>query len=126
MQWIKGRTRQQGALTEQLALTYLLENNLSHLESNFRCKLGEIDLIMQQGELIVFVEVKYRKSLSFGGPMLAVSKQKQRKLTKTAYYYLQINALNAYNTPCRFDVVTLLGAIDSPEITWIKDAFTGA
>ena len=85
--------------------------------------MGEFDLIFKDGRTWIFVEVKYRKSSSFGGPLSAVSKSKQQKLKNTAAFYLQQNGINENNTDFRFDVIGLLGSIDDPEVTWLKSAF---
>ncbi|WOH35845.1 YraN family protein [Thalassotalea fonticola] len=118
-------TKQQGAFFEQAALDYLLKQKLSLIERNFSCKLGEIDLIMQDQDVLVFIEVKYRKSTSFGEPFEMVSASKQKKICKTAQIYLQKHRLNEYNTFCRFDVVSIKGPTTSTEITWLKNAFNG-
>ena len=125
MTWnsVKRNTREQGQETEEMALEFLKNNGLTLISKNFQCRCGEIDLIVDDNGTIVFVEVKYRKSDKFGGPLLAVSKDKIHKLTKTAQFYLQQAKLNEYNTPCRFDIVSLLGSMPEPEITWLKNAF---
>jgi len=116
-------TRQTGQFSESIAATYLLKNGLKEVTRNFNCKMGEIDLIMLDQQTLVFVEVKYRKNATFGGAMAAISPSKQIKLQKSANFYLQKQQLNAYNTPCRFDVVALEGNLTQPEITWLKNAF---
>jgi putative endonuclease len=118
-------SKQQGSFFEQAALNYLLEQHLDLIEKNFQCRLGEIDLIMQDRETLVFVEVKYRKSAHFGDPLEMVSKAKQRKICKTAQVFLQKQGMNEYNTFCRFDVVSIKGPTASTEITWLKNAFNG-
>lgn len=118
-------TKHQGDFFEQAALDYLLEQKLNLIERNFRSKSGEIDLIMQEHEFLVFVEVKYRKSSAFGEPFEMVSPSKQQKICKTAQIYLQKHGLNEYNTFCRFDVVSIKGPAASTEITWLKNAFNG-
>jgi len=112
-----------GKITEQLAAKYLTEQGLIFKACNFHNRRGELDLIMTEANTWVFVEVKYRKSTGFGGAVAAVSVDKQQKIRQCAAYYLQKSGLNEYNTPCRFDVVTLEGNITNPEITWLKNAF---
>ncbi|WP_281555852.1 YraN family protein [Thalassomonas sp. RHCl1] len=116
-------TRETGRQTETLAANYLLEQGLTLIGKNFSAKTGEIDLLMREQQVLVFVEVKYRKHPTFGGALAAVSASKQKKIRQTAEFYLQQAGLNAYNTPCRFDVVTLQGSIERPQITWLKNAF---
>ena len=116
-------TKATGDYTENIAANYLKTQGLTELARNFHCKMGEIDLIMQSEQTLVFVEVKYRKNNNFGGALAAVSAAKQKKLQKSANFYLQKQQLNAYNTPCRFDVVAIEGSLASPQITWLKNAF---
>ncbi len=110
-------------MTEQLAATYLTEKGLIVKDCNFHNRRGELDLIMTEADTWVFVEVKYRKNANFGGAIASISAAKQQKIKQCAAYYLQNAGLNEYNTPCRFDVVTLEGNIANPEITWLKNAF---
>lgn len=112
-----------GACTEELAKVFLVNKGLTFKHANFSCKTGEIDLIMLEGNTIVFVEVKYRKSGHYGGAVSAVSPSKQQKIKKCAQFYLQHIGLNEYNTSCRFDVVTLDGALSQPDINWFQNAF---
>ena len=81
---------------------------------------------MQDDDTLVFIEVKYRRNNTFGGAIAAISHKKKQKIRQTAKFYLQQHGLNAYNTPCRFDVVTLQGNSDNrstPQITWLKNTF---
>lgn len=125
MPWNKPSTKQQGDFYENVAKQYLLNQGLSLLCANYSCKLGEIDLIMQDNEFLVFIEVKYRKSIYFGEPQAMVSQNKQKKISKTAQIYMQSHGLNEYNTFCRFDVVSIQGPATSTDITWLKNAFNG-
>lgn len=108
---------------EAAAQKFLELKGMKFICANFTCRLGEIDLIMQHNETIVFVEVKYRQSSQFGGAISAISASKTKKITNSAQYYLQQQNLNAYNTSCRFDVVAIEGNIESPQITWLTNAF---
>lgn len=92
-----------GKLGEQEAKEYLKKNNYQILGLNFRCKLGEIDIIAYHKNTIVFVEVKTRKNNVYGTPAQAVNKSKQKRIIKTALYYLQLK--NKYNENVRFDIV---------------------
>ena len=113
-----------GDIGEQLAADYLTTQGLTLLDTKFHCRLGEIDLVMKDQSTIVFIEVKYRKNSLFGGAISAVSPKKQQKIIKTALFYLQHRGLKEYNTPCRFDVVAILGNFNYPDISWLKNAFT--
>ncbi len=120
-------TREQGNYTENLACEFLLKKGLKLLERNYHCRLGEIDIIMQDNEHLVFVEVRYRKNNNFGSGAESVTYNKQTKLIKTASAYLQQHAkLNKY--PARFDVISMTGPVETGNITdtninWIKNAF---
>jgi len=124
LSWTKSlTTRQTGCLTEDIAAIFLKNEGLIELSRNFNCRVGEIDLIMKDQHTLVFVEVKYRRNNHFGGALAAISASKQIKLQKAANFYLQKQQLNAYNTPCRFDVVGLEGNMTKPQVTWLKNAF---
>ena len=112
-------SQQLGKLAEDQALHYLQQQKLTLLERNFRCRVGEIDLIMREQAMIVFVEVRYRTSSTYGTAAETILYHKQQKIIKTALLYLQWRRLNE-NTACRFDVVALTA---NQPIQWIKDAF---
>lgn len=108
-----------GSDAEQIALAYLQQQNLVLVAQNYRCRFGEIDLIMRDGATLVFVEVRMRSNAAFGGAATSITPAKQAKLLHTARHYLsQINS----EPPCRFDALLLSGA-GGQEIEWIKDAF---
>jgi putative endonuclease len=111
----------QGQAAEEQALAYLHKQGLRLLARNYRSRSGEIDLVMQQADTLVFVEVRYRQSSHFGSAVESVTAAKQRKLLSTASRFLQERALDV---PCRFDVVGISGR-QSTEIEWIQDAFQG-
>ena len=108
-----------GIKAEDFAQQYLEQQGLALVERNFRCRLGEIDLIMRENNTLVFVEVRYRRNRDFGGPIISVSPRKQHKLRATAKIYLQNNPLAAKAT-VRFDVLGILGTEHTVE--WIKNA----
>jgi len=112
---------QTGKLGEQMAAAYLQEAGYRILERNYRCPFGEIDMIAQDGDTLVFVEVKSRRSEKFGLPQLAVGSEKQRRISKISLYYLQNHRLGDSNV--RFDVVAILLRSLNPQIELIKDAF---
>lgn len=92
-----------GKIGESLAVAHLKARGCKILAQNYRAGRGEIDLIVKDGQFIVFVEVKTRRSLKFGVPQAAVTKQKQRQISKIALTYLQ--SKNLWDAPCRFDVI---------------------
>lgn len=107
-----------GAAAEQLAAAYLLHHGLQLLATNYRCRFGEIDLIMRDGKQTVFVEVRLRSRSTFGGAAASITYAKQRKLIRTAEHYL----IEHGSTSCRFDAV-LLDDLAADRITWLKNAF---
>ena len=111
-------TRSTGSCYERKAADYLKQQGLFILRYNYRCRFGEIDLIARDGEYLVFVEVKYRKTDNCGGAAEAVDHRKRHKITMAALYYMQKNNYSEW-TPCRFDVL----AIDAQSIQLYKNAF---
>lgn len=107
-----------GQSAEAHAERYLIAQGLKRVARNWRCRFGEIDLIMHDGSTLVFVEVRMRSHANFGGAAASVDAGKQRKLLAAAKLYLS----NLSDTPpCRFDVVALTDQRAAPE--WIKSAF---
>lgn len=104
---------------ETKAAIFLSQNKLKLLERNYRCRLGEIDLIMQDGNTLVFVEVRMRNSDHYGGAAASITPAKQAKLIQTAKHYL---ARQDDDMPCRFDAILISG---NHEIEWIQNAFDG-
>lgn len=113
-----GSTRQQGKEKEELAAAYLTGQGVRILCRNFCCKQGEIDLIGEDGEYLVFFEVKYRSGSSFGNPLWAVGMAKQQKICRTADYYRCVRAVPA-DTPVRYDVIGIWGE----RLEWLQNAF---
>lgn len=111
------RHRQKGYKYEEKAAVYLQEKGYIIVEQNFYTFFGEIDLIARDNETIVFVEVKYRKSIKNGYPQEAVTYQKKQRIIKSAQYYLYRH--NALEKPCRFDVIAIAGE----EFLHIENAF---
>lgn len=106
---------------EHNAADYLLQQGLKLVAQNYSCKFGELDLVMQDGEYLVFIEVRYRKLSGYGDGVESVTKSKQSKIIRAAKCYLFEH--NLYDkVPCRFDVVA--AAPDAGQkLVWIKDAF---
>ncbi|AMX02052.1 putative endonuclease [Microbulbifer thermotolerans] len=103
---------------ETVAARYLQAAGLRLVTRNYHGRYGEIDLIAKDGNTLVFVEVRYRRSSRFGSAGASVDLRKQKKLVATAQTYLQQNKLDC---PCRFDVIAIEG--DTQDIHWIKGAF---
>ena len=108
---------------ESLAVGHLKGRGYKILAQNYRAVRGEIDLVAQDGDCIVFVEVKTRRSLKFGTPQAAVTIQKQRQISKVALVYLQTK--NLLNAPCRFDVIAvhLSPQLELLKLEQIENAF---
>ncbi len=110
-----------GRRAEQLAFDYLVESGLRPVARNFRCRGGEIDLIMLDAACLTFVEVRYRASTAFAPASHTVDQYKQRKLIRTAAMFIAGNNRFSSHT-MRFDVVAIEGPV-AETVTWIKDAF---
>ncbi|MCL1143556.1 YraN family protein [Shewanella gaetbuli] len=106
----------QGQLAEQQAKEHLQQQGLTFVAANVRFKFGEIDLIMQDDNTLVFVEVKFRKSEAFGGALNALSAKQIHRIRCCAQAYIQQHNINPN---CRFDVI----AINNRQINWIKGCF---
>lgn len=110
--------RKIGAQYEEKAVLFLKNKGIHILEQNFRNRFGEIDIIASDRGTYLFIEVKYRRTDQTGNPAYAVTKSKQATICKVADYYRVCHHFTAA-TPCRFDVITILGE----EITWYENAF---
>jgi len=115
-------SRQIGDQSEEIACGYLKRNGLKIVARNFRSPRGELDIIMEHGETLVFVEVRFRRNTQFGSGAESVDKNKQKKIITSAAYYLQKNKQHR-NRPTRFDVVSISMDANKPAIDWIQDAF---
>lgn len=107
-----------GEKAEQAALLFLEKKGLTLLARNYRCKLGEIDLIMRDNAEVVFIEVRQRSHPNYSQAAESVTHAKQRKIIKTATHYLQKQHW-LDKVQCRFDVI----GFSSTQIEWIQDAF---
>jgi len=108
-----------GDQAERIAAGYLQRKGLALIETNYRCRWGEIDIVLRDRDTIVFTEVKLRRSRSFGGTAYSVAPRKQARIIAAARHYLA----GKKEMPCRFDVV-LLERLEPPRIEWIRDAFS--
>ena len=111
-----------GARAEQLAETFLCAQGLRLLSRNYRCKAGEIDLIMEAGETLVFVEVRLRTHPDYARAAESVGWRKQHKVIRAAQHYLQRHDRHETRR-CRFDVVGLNSLEQTDNIEWIQHAF---
>lgn len=113
--------RHTGESGESLAVKFLKKNGYEIIEKNYRCKLGEIDIIARDGRVLAFVEVKARRTGGFGGPKWAVTPRKQRKISMVALKYLKDT--EQMGKKARFDVVAIRLLPGNPDVEIIKNAF---
>lgn len=110
-----------GEKGEEIAVRHLKKEGYKIIETNYRTKLGEIDIIAKDKDTIVFAEVKTRKSVQFGDPKQAVTIQKQKKISRVALCYLKATGQSAARA--RFDVVGVISNRDKDQVEIIKNAF---
>ena len=109
-----------GRLAEDQALDYLRQQGLRLMERNYRCRYGEIDLIMEDGRMVVFVEVRFRGNSRFGGALESVDRRKQARLLTAAACFLRERRLDR---PSRFDVAALSPGENGLLLDWVRGAF---
>jgi putative endonuclease len=114
--------RAAGAAFEQRACHELERAGLRALARNYTTRHGELDLVMRDGDTVVFVEVRYRVRAGHGDAAASVTRAKQQKLIRTAQLWLAAHAQHA-NRPCRFDVVSYDGPVAEARMHWLKGAF---
>ncbi|AFI83840.1 YraN family protein [Methylophaga nitratireducenticrescens] len=108
-----------GRQAEQLACDYLKKQGLKLIQRNFHCRRGEIDLIMQDGKTLVFIEVRYRRNAYHGSALESITGSKQSRIIITAQHYLM---QSGWSDNCRFDAIAIT-ATQPDQILWIRDAF---
>ncbi len=113
--------RHTGESGESIAVRFLKKKGYEIIEQNYRCKLGEIDIIARDGRVLAFVEVKARRTGDFGGPKWAVTPRKQRKISMVALKYLK--ETEQMGKKARFDVVAIRLLPGDPDVEIIKNAF---
>lgn len=112
-----------GHAAEKLAATFLTNNGLTLVMQNYHCRFGEIDLIMQETDTLVFIEVRLRSNSQFGSAGDSITKSKQSKLIATAQHFLQNHQHGLFaNAACRFDAI-LMNKADLNHIEWLHNAF---
>ena len=102
---------------EAIAASFLENNGIIILERNYQNRFGEIDIIAREGNVLLFIEVKYRKNQSFGYPLEAVDFKKRQKIKNMARFFLNEN--HYFNMNIRFDCIGIMGS----NIDWVKGAF---
>lgn len=111
--------RKVGKRYENMALTYLQKAGLTLIAENIYYPVGEIDLIMQDKQTLVFIEVRFRRTAMFGGAVPSVTRQKRQRLLQAASYWLMEKELSLESTDCRFDIFAITGN----QVEWIQNAF---
>lgn len=118
----KHSSTERGRAAEDLALQHLQGHGLRLIERNWLCRLGELDLVMIDGDTVVFIEVRYRQYQAWGGPLESVDARKREKLSNAANAFLQQHS-RWQRHPCRFDVIAIQPAGNTPTLEWITNAF---
>ncbi|WQG58881.1 YraN family protein [Pseudomonas sp. RTB3] len=114
---------QSGKDAELQALNYLQQQGLRLITQNWLCKRGELDLVMLDGDTVVFVEVRYRKHAQWGGALASIDGRKRQKLILAAQFFL-LKEHRWSDAPCRFDVVAIESTRSGKaDLNWIKSAF---
>lgn len=111
--------RNNGAQAEQWAAQHLQQQGMKLIARNYHGRFGEIDLIMQDGAALIFIEVRLRRNADFGGAAASIDAHKQQRIIRTAQQYL---SSLARIPPCRFDVV-LMDDAQGHNVQWLKNAF---
>jgi putative endonuclease len=118
----RGTAQARGAEAEALACQYLACNGVRILERNLRCRGGEVDVIGIDRDTLVFVEVRLRTGVRFGGPAESITAHKRRRITHAARWWLAHEGRRHACRPCRFDAI-LLSSLDIRTIEWLRAAF---
>lgn len=114
-------SQKSGFLAESIARDYLIQQGLKILAQNLVCRIGEIDILAIDNNIIAFIEVRSRKNNYYGGAGASINIHKQQKIIRTANYFLPLIYKYIGNQmACRFDVI----AIDNGQISWLKHAFS--
>ncbi|MEA2118363.1 YraN family protein [Halovibrio sp. HP20-50] len=112
--------RARGAAIEQIAAQWLCKQGLTLIAQNHHVKGGELDLVMRDDDILVFIEVKHRTTARYGHPLETITYQKQQRLVRAASLYL---ARGGLSSPCRFDILAIIGKSPDLDFHWVKAAF---
>ena len=115
-------TRDTGQAFEAAARAYLERAGLVTLAANVSYRFGELDLVMREGDTLVFAEVRYRRDARFGGGAVSVTAAKRRRIALAAAAFLAAHPQHG-RSPCRFDVIAIAGSPEQPRIEWLQAAF---
>lgn len=112
-----------GRDAERIARQYLEKRGLRFVTANYRCRYGELDLVMCDGQRLAIIEIRYRRDESFMAPAESIGPAKRWRISRASLHFIQHN-LKYRNKPVRFDVVALSGPLDDSRIDWMPGAFT--
>jgi len=124
MAWKRPFRSETGKLAEDAACIHLQRLGLQLITRNYRCRFGEIDLVMLDRGTVVFVEVRFRRSRQFGHPVETVDARKRERLRRAASHFIQ-HRMRRGESPCRFDVVTVEPDDSGQRVSWFPHAFEG-
>ncbi|MGH8549110.1 MAG: YraN family protein [Methylococcales bacterium] len=113
-------SKERGGEAESIALEFLKQQGMRLIARNYHCTNGEIDLIMEESGTLVFVEVRFRKTSTFGSALESIDNRKKSRIIRCASHYLSTQKISK---PSRFDVVALSPNHQRLDIDWIPDAF---
>ena len=111
-----------GQVCEQLSLNHLRQQGMRCVARNYRCKQGELDLVMQDQQCLVIVEVRYRRSTAFGGAFASIQPAKLKRIARATTHFLSAHT-EFRRAPLRFDVIAVTGPLSQPRINWRQRAF---
>lgn len=111
-----------GRAAEDLAVQHLEKRGLTVLARNVRCRGGEVDLVVSEGRVLAFVEVRLRSDNDFGGAAASIDSAKQRRVVLAAQYWLAGDGRRYAQRPCRFDAV-LMDRLEASRLVWVRGAF---
>jgi putative endonuclease len=112
-----------GEIAERQALGFLQKKGLHLVASNYRCRFGELDLIMSDGEHLIVVEIRYRRHLGFVSPMESITLAKRGRIARSTLHFMQRSA-DYRDHPVRFDVISVSGPLECSKMDWSPGAFT--
>jgi len=116
-------SKTRGDHAEKIAVEFLKKNKFRVVQNNYHCRWGEIDIIARYNDILAFTEVRYRKTNCYGHAWETVNTAKQQRIIKTAQTFLLENS--KYEEFClRFDLISLDGDLNDPDIEWFQNAFT--
>jgi len=116
-------SKARGDIAENIAAKLLRGKKLKILETNYRSRWGEIDIIARENDILVFIEVRYRESNFYGSAPETVDYNKQQRIIKTALHFLATHS-EFEKHAFRFDLIGMSGALNDPDIYWLQSAFT--